>query len=110
MCCTSTLQLCAGAEAPKEAAHDVPYAQAGLKAILADAVQWDSFRDFLALGLPGGFMMQLEGNSYDITTLLAGLLGELAVQPHGCAPASRAAAAQYLTGCATLCACSACSS
>ena len=75
--CAVTLRLCAGPEAPKEAAPVVPYAQPGLKAILADAVQWDSFRDFLALGLPGGFMMQLEGNSYDITTLLAGLLGEL---------------------------------
>ena len=73
----NALRLCVGPEAPKKAAPEVPYAQPGLKAILADAVQWDSFRDFLALGLPGGFMMQLEGNSYDITTLLAGLLGEL---------------------------------
>ena len=48
-----------------------------LRAILADALLWDSFRDFLALGVPGGFMMQLEGNSYDITTLLAGLLGRV---------------------------------
>ncbi|CAK0774062.1 hypothetical protein CVIRNUC_004130 [Coccomyxa viridis] len=71
-----------GPEAPKEAAPVVPYAQPGLKAILADAVQWDSFRDFLALGLPGGFMMQLEGNSYDITTLLAGLLGTVQVDAH----------------------------
>ena len=81
MHCTKIPRICAGAEAPKVAAPEVPYAQPGLKAILADAVQWDSFRDFLALGLPGGFMMQLEGNSYDITTLLAGLLGELAVRP-----------------------------
>ena len=104
MCCAKTLRLCAGPEAPKEAAPDVPYAQPGLKAILADAVQWDSFQDFLALGLPGGFMMQLEGNSYDITTLLAGLLGELAGWPHGCAPVREAAAphqaalAQSFTG------------
>ena len=55
----------------------MPYAQPGLKAVLRDALQWDSFQDFLALGIPGGFMMQLEGNSYDITTLLAGLLGTL---------------------------------
>ena len=48
-----------------------------LRATLADALLWDSFRDFLALGIPGGFMMQLEGNSYDITTLLAGLLGRV---------------------------------
>ena len=84
--CMNILRLCAGARAPKDAAPEVPYAQPGLKAILADAVQWDSFRDFLALGLPGGFMMQLEGNSYDITTLLAGLLGERAVWPHKAAP------------------------
>ena len=86
MHCTNIPRICAGAEAPKVAAPEVPYAQPGLKAILADAVQWDSFRDFLALGLPGGFMMQLEGNSYDITTLLAGLLGELAVRPRSTAP------------------------
>ena len=86
MHCTNISRICAGAEAPKVAAPEVPYAQPGLKAILADAVQWDSFRDFLALGLPGGFMMQLEGNSYDITTLLAGLLGELAVRPQLTAP------------------------
>ena len=62
--------------APKE----VPYVAPTLRATLADALLWDSFRDFLALGVPGGFMMQLEGNSYDITTLLAGLLGR--VLPH----------------------------
>ncbi len=59
----------------------MPYAQPGLKAVLKDALQWDSFRDFLRLGIPGGFMMQLEGNSYDITTLLAGLLGTRKSQP-----------------------------
>ena len=94
MCYVNILRLCAGAEAPKETVPEVPYAQPGLKAILADAVEWDSFRDFLALGLPGGFMMQLEGNSYDITTLLAGLLGKLAVWSHGCIPVNEAAAAR----------------
>ena len=59
----------------------MPYAQPGLKAVLQDALQWDSFRDYLALGVPGGFMMQLEGNSYDITTLLAGLLGTSQLRP-----------------------------
>lgn len=55
--------------------------QPSLRAVLVDAVQWGSFRDFLALSIPGGFMMQLEGNSYDITTLLAGLLGAPLASP-----------------------------
>lgn len=65
----------ADGSAPKEPQREVPYVQPSLKAILEDAVQWSSFREFLVLGLPGGFMMQLEGNSYDITTVLAGILG-----------------------------------
>ncbi len=70
-----TRDLGADESARKERQREVPYVQPSLKAVLQDALQWDSFRDFLALGIPGGFMMQLEGNSYDITTLLAGLLG-----------------------------------
>ena len=77
LCNGEHLRLGARADgsAPKERRREVPYVQPSLQAVLQDALQWDSFRDFLALGIPGGFMMQLEGNSYDVTTLLAGLLG-----------------------------------
>ena len=86
-----TLGVCTDESAPKERQREVPYVQPSLKAVLQDALQWDSFRDFLALGIPGGFMMQLEGNSYDITTLLAGLLGDCEnhfMSSHACMPVS----------------------
>jgi MATE family multidrug resistance protein len=41
-----------------------------------------SLRLFLALGLPGGFMMGMEASSFDITTALAGRLGTVAVDAH----------------------------
>ncbi len=55
----------------------IPYVAPTLKAVFLDAIAPASFLEFLKLGIPGGFMMQLEGNSYDITTLLASLLGGL---------------------------------
>ena len=46
-----------------------------LKAVIADALAPASFAEFLRLALPGGLMMQIEGNSFDITNILASLLG-----------------------------------
>ncbi len=44
-------------------------------AVIADALAPASFAEFLRLALPGGLMMQIEGNSFDITNVLASLLG-----------------------------------
>lgn len=54
---------------------DIPYVAPTLRAVFLDAVAPASFLEFLKLGTPGGLMMQLEGNSYDITNVLASLLG-----------------------------------
>lgn len=53
----------------------VPYGEATLWTAMSDAVSWETLVEFLKLGIPGGLMMAAEGNSYDITTTLAGILG-----------------------------------
>jgi hypothetical protein len=63
----------AGGRSPPE--PDIPYVAPTLKAVFLDAIAPASFLEFLKLGIPGGLMMQLEGNSYDITNVLASLLG-----------------------------------
>lgn len=55
--------------------QDIPYVAPTLKAVFADAVAPASFAQFLKLAIPGGLMMQIEGNSFDITNVLASLLG-----------------------------------
>ncbi len=59
---------------------EVPYVAPTLKAVFADAVAPATFAEFLKLAIPGGLMMQIEGNSFDITNVLASLLG--ARSPH----------------------------
>ena len=54
-----------------QAATDVTTLPTQLKMTCMQAV-WN----FLLLGLPGGVMMALDAASFDITTVMAGFLGE----------------------------------
>jgi hypothetical protein len=70
-----TLYAGAGSAGRAQEQGAIPYVQPTLKAVFLDAIAPASFLEFLKLGIPGGLMMQLEGNSYDITNVLASLLG-----------------------------------
>ncbi|BDA44364.1 probable multidrug and toxin extrusion protein 1 [Coccomyxa sp. Obi] len=78
----ASLQHQASGGAASAPSQEVPYVAPTLGAVFADAVAPASFAEFLRLALPGGLMMQIEGNSFDITNVLASLLGTVQVDAH----------------------------
>lgn len=55
-----------------------PFSLATLGAVVRDGLSLRTQWEFLKLGLPGGLMMAAEASSFDITTALAGILGQAA--------------------------------
>lgn len=45
------------------------------------SIQWKSLQSYLKLAVPGGLMVAMEAGSFDITTMMAGMLGTVQVPP-----------------------------
>lgn len=53
-----------------------PFSLVTLACVIRDGLSLRTQWEFLKLGMPGGCMMAAEASSFDITTAMAGLLGE----------------------------------
>ena len=57
-------------------------AAASLEQAWQQSIRWQSLQRYLKLAIPGAFMVAMEAGSFDITTVMAGMLGVAQVVPH----------------------------
>ena len=56
--------------------HTVPVSKASVWQAICNGVSPCVLSNFLVLGLPGGVMMAADACSFDVTTVMASILGE----------------------------------